>query len=198
MKSWWLFPVFAIVLAGAVWVHGMAADPQRQAPPRLTAAEIAALPDGEVFGRVTTDLRWLLVNLPPAQMERWRTLPPPARHVLALAPVVNASELPPPAFEGFAAIVDSPLPTAPSLVEITEAFTAIGATAEAEVVTAAGQVARGAIGETGRAGPASARTDGYASLNQRLRALLASGQAAKRLHAYIRQHADELAAATIR
>lgn len=199
MKSWWLVPVLVVAVALAVWVHAAGADPSRQPPPRLTSTGIAALSDAEIIGRVTADLRWRLVNLPPAQMTRWRSFPAPARHLLALAPVVDASDLPPPVFEGFAALVESSLPTAPTLAEIAEAFTAIGAAAEAEAVAAAGLVARpSGIQAAGRAGPGSGGADGYAAHDRRLRALLATGGAGKRLRAYLRQHADEIASASIR
>lgn len=191
MRKWWGVAVFALLVALAVWMHALSGEPRRQPPPRLTAAEIAALPEIELCDRAVADLRWQLVNLPLPEMTRWRDFPTPARHLLALAEVVSEPERPPPRFEGFAALADSALPTAPTLVEVAAAFTAIGAAEEARVVQAAEQVRAGA-------GGAPRPVGAFAAQDQRLRALLAGGGAARQLRSYVRQNADAIAGAAIR
>lgn len=192
MKRHWPIPVLILLAGLAIWIHLANAPERRHAPPSMTSEQILACPETQVVSLVTTDLRWKLAELDAAEFGRWRTLPAPARHILALA-WVERDDAPgtPPIFQGFASLLANTVANMATLAEIAEAYDAIGAPAAAAVVTQAAQLAA----TTDK--PAAAHADPFAALNRQLLSQSSKAGVIRLLRAYVRSNAEVIAAAQI-
>lgn len=190
----WLFVMLTVLVAGSIWLNW----PHSQlpvAPPAMNAEQILAATDTQVVSLVITDLRWKLAEIPPEKRTGWRSWPAPARHVLALSWTERDDDPnTPPTFDGFAALLANPAPNMPTMAELAEAYTAIGAPKAAAVVEEADKVAKDADITPGQPieNPAI-----FAAADRKLRAQSAACKAPLLLRAYVRAHAEDIADARI-
>ena len=193
MKTTWLVLLLVVLVGLSIWVNLANRPERRKAPPAMTAEQILAVPESQVFSLVTHDLRWRLAELDPSDFGKWRTLPAAARHVFALA-WVERDDGPgtPPVFTGFASIVGNSAANVPTLAEISEAYTAIGASAPAAVVSQAEQIATA----SGLARGDAPGNDPFPTLNQQLLSASSKAGVIRLLRTYIRDNAEVIATAT--
>lgn len=145
----------------------------------LSAAEMQQLPDAQLLARGLDRLRWY-VTMDRSRARAWHRLPDPPRHVLVLSSVeTDVGLVHQPSFPGLATLF-SVGDLACSAEDLADAYRAIGAKACAAVADEAGKAA----GDAER----------LADCDRRLVAASAQDKAITLLAAYIRQHADELAA----
>lgn len=200
MTHRWPIPVLVLLIGVSVVLNWANQPERRTAPPAMTAAQILATPESQVFSLVTQDLRWKLAACDASLAAHWRTMPAPACHVLALA-AVERDEGPdrPAVFEGFAFIINNPYPTAPNLSDIAEAYTAIGATAPVAVVDKASRLAAASAARASDAHPGQPSVaDPFGELNRQLLEASAKAGTNALIRIYIRAHADEIASAQIK
>jgi hypothetical protein len=175
----------AILAALVVWWLGR--TPAPALPDALTRAEIAALPEAQLIGVVTTDLRTRL-QAAGVTSGRWRSWPEPARHVLAWSWVESDNgPQSQPVFQGFAVLLANRGNNLPTYGDIAAAYTALGASAPAAVLREAAGVAAGLAATPEGADP-------FAALDRRFVQALGRPGTLAPMRAYIRAHTVELAA----
>jgi hypothetical protein len=194
MKRRWTIGALVILTLASVWLNW----PRNElptAPQSLTADEIRATPDTQVIALATADLRWKLAEIPPELRTRWRAWPKPVQHIYVLA-WTESDNGPgaPSVFDGFAALLSRSGPQVPTLSEIAAAYTAIGAPTIADVVDEA-QTTASAAGII--PGNPIERPGDFASLDRRFHQESTNCKAVVLLRAYIREHADAIAATRI-
>lgn len=157
-------------------------------PPPMTGDEITACADGVLLSKVANNLRYRIALKPT----RWRTMGPEATTVLSLAWVEDEFDFDAPGhvFHGFAELVSAQTPTMATLDEIAAGYDAIGASEAASIVREAKALAdKTAAIEPGQ--------NPFGALDSRLREERRRGKTIDKLHAYIRAHSAELAAAKL-
>ncbi len=175
----------AILAAAVVW--WLAREPPLPLPDALTQAQIEAMPEAQLIGAVTTDLR-IRLQAAGATSGRWRSWPEPARQVLAWS-WVESDNGPnsQPVFQGFAPLLANRGNNLPTYGDIAAAYSALGANALAAVLREAEGVAAGL--DTPPEG-----ADPFAALNRRFVQTLGRPGTLAPMRAYIRAHTAELAA----
>jgi hypothetical protein len=176
----WLFPVLALLALVFAWLYWPSHQRDLPAVPSMSGSEIVAMSDSARVGKVAGQLRWYLAA-DDRRQKQWRTLAEPARHLLVLSAVEGdqgaaaSSD-----FHGFNAQAADTQVLRFTSQELADAYRAIGAKACAAVADEAGKAA----GDAKR----------LADCDRRLIAASSQDKAIALLAAYIRQHADELAA----
>ncbi len=201
-RKHWLLAISALLAGGLLFAYWPAKKLVLPGPPAMSSPEITACPETQVIARVTSDLRLKVAGV-PSRMSKWRSMPLPAKHVLALSWVED--DLPPGApthaFQGFSALLAVQAPNMASLDDIAQAYEAIGAPKVAEVIALAKAMserpaAEDAVAHT--AGPLDLhekrrRENPFAEIDQQFREQRRSDNIIGLLRAYIRAHGDALA-----
>lgn len=176
----WLLPLLAALALGCAWLYWPRHQRDLPVVPAMSGAEIAALPEAARVGKVAGQLRWYLAA-DDRRQQQWRALAEPARHLLVLSAVEGdqgaaaSSDL-----YGFVAQAADVQVLRSTPQDLAEAYRAIGAKTCAAVADDAGRAA----GDAKR----------LADCDRRLVAASTQDKAITLLAAYLRQHADELAA----
>lgn len=194
MKRRWTISAIVVLTLASVWLNWPHND-LPTAPQAMTADEIRATQDTQVITLATTDLRWKLAEVSPDKRTRWRAWPKAAQHVFVLA-WTESDNGPgaPSVFDGFAALLARSGPNIPTLPEIAEAYTAIGAPTIAAIVDEAHATANMAGIIPGN--PIERPAD-FAAFDSKFHHESTTCKAVVLLRAYIREHADDIAAAHI-
>ncbi len=179
-----LLILLPVLVVGSVWLNWPSSSVP-DAPPFQDAEQICAADDSQLIPLVINDLRWKLAVVPAEQRNLWRSWPEPARHAYALAWLENDNGPgAPSAFEGFGAIVGATGEHLPTLAEMSEAYAAIGAQPCAAIVAEAAKIDRSG-------GPGA-----FTTCDNRLRKQMAVSKTRELYRAYLRTHAEDIAAAT--
>jgi hypothetical protein len=180
----WLLAILAAV-GGLAWLVHCSGPPRVDAPPGITAEQLQALPADRMVSAALDHLRWRLAVVEPERVARWRTMDEPARTLLAIS--AAESDAGPSAqgpFHGFQALCADPSPLAPTLDELATAYTVIGAVRVAEAVRAAKPLAAAEVTDPGR----------WAACDRAFLQALQADRSRDRQRAYVRAHAEEIAA----
>lgn len=192
MKAWHGGLILVVLVALSIWLnwpHEVLPD----GPPPIDAAQIRDTTDNLLIPTVIDDLRWKLAIVPINRREGWRTWPEPARHAYALSFTISEPEPGIPGiFSGFADLIAASGTHVPALSDIADAYTAIGAPSCAAVVTEAAATAERLELKRGEPIPTPAA---FATLDTKLRRQSAASKTVGLLKAYIRAHAEDIAAA---
>ena len=193
-RAFWLVVLLVVLSAATAVLNWPRHGPGFAVPPAMDAAAITALSDDQLISRVVTDLRFAAAaNGDPG---RWRALPEPARHVLAIAWVDR--DLPPGCpgslFDGFAALVASTAANTPAFADITAAYEAIGAPATATTVRDAEKIANSLPGAGEQGNRSTDRP--FQGADRRFREQAQKDCTLVLLRSYIRTHVNDLAATT--
>lgn len=184
--------ILVTLVALSAWLN-WPREPLPEGPPPIDAAQIRDTTDNLLIPTVVDDLRWRLAVLPVGDRGAWRSWAEPARHVFALSFTISEPETGTPGvFSGFADIIAAPGRHVPDLAVIADAYSAIGAPSCAAIVTEAASTAERLELKRGEPVPTPAA---FAALDAKLRRQSAATKTVGLLKAYIRSHAEDIAAA---
>lgn len=190
MRKRWLLPILLVAAMLAAIVHWPRSQRAYDLPPALDAGQLAALPDTAIVYAATMELSCSLADVDPAGMEaHWQTLPEAARHLLALSWLVDDNgPVAQPKFLGFAHLLGSTAPHAPSLTGVAAAYRAIGAVGPATVVEEAQRLAATSAWKPG------AGNDPFRSVDRALVEQSTACNVVRLLRAYVRANIADIAA----